>query len=258
MVRFFVKRTPMEFHVIVALSCLFIGLSKGGLGGPVPVAMLTPLLGLIMPPSQAVGIVLVPLLVGDVIAVRLYWGKWDIDRLKLLLPLAIVGVVLGGLLLVALANTGQNLILKRILGAFTLMVVIYKVGSGRLTALKYEPQRWHGRLAGFLAGFGSALANVGAPPYTAYMLLQRVDNPVMFLGTTSIFFAIVNVLKLPFVLSTSKVLDLHLLASILWALPIIPVGAWLGRKSLNVINPLVFERIMLVLLFILSVVTLLT
>ena len=35
-----------------------------------------------------------------------------------------------------------------------------------------------------------ALANVGAPPYTAYMLLQKIDDPVIFLGTTSLFFAL--------------------------------------------------------------------
>lgn len=248
----------MDFHIIVALACLFIGLSKGGLGGPVPVAMLTPLLSLIIPPSQAVGIVLVPLLVGDVIAVSLYWRKWDSARLKLLLPWAIIGIIIGGVLLITLANSGQNLVLKRILGAFTLLVVIYKVGSSQLTALKYEPRQWHGHVAGYLAGFGSALANVGAPPYTAYMLLQKVENPVVFLGTTSLFFAIVNILKLPFVLSTSKILDLHLLASILWALPIVPVGAWLGRKSLRIINPQVFEQIMLGLLFVVSLATLLT
>jgi len=58
------------------------------------------------------------------------------------------------------------------------------------------------------------------------------------------------------VLSNSKVLDLHLLASILWALPLIPVGAWLGRKSLGYVNAKLFERVMLALLFVLSIFTL--
>jgi uncharacterized protein len=248
----------MEFHIIVALAFLFIGLSKGGLGGPVPVAMLTPLLSLVIPSSQAVGIVLVPLLVGDVIAVSLYWRKWDSARLRLILPWSVVGIVMGSILLIVLANSGQNLVLRRLLGVFTLLVIIYKVSSSRLNTLKYEPREWHGRLAGYLAGFGSALANLGAPPYTAYMLLQKIDSPVIFLGTTSLFFAIVNLLKLPLALTNSKILDLHLLASIMWALPIIPVGAWLGRKALRVINPQVFEQMMLALLFVLSLVMLLS
>lgn len=246
----------MDFRIVVALACLFIGLSKGGFGGPVPVAMLTPLLSLIMPASQAVGIVLVPLLIGDVIAVSFYWRKWDMARVKLLLPAAIIGIIIGEILLISLANSGQNLVLKRILGAFTLMVVLYKVGSNQLKMLKYEPRQWHGHVAGWLAGFGSAVANVGAPPYTAYMLLQNVTDPVKFLGTTSLFFMLVNLIKLPFVLTSSNILDLHLLVSILWALPIIPLGAYVGRRFVNAINPKVFENMMLVLLFGLSIFTL--
>ncbi len=248
----------MDFHIVIALSCLFIGLSKGGLGGPVPVAMLTPLLSLIMPASQAVGLILIPLMVGDVIAVTFYWRKWDLNRIKLLLPMAIVGVFVGEFVLLSLANSGQNVIIKRLIGLFTIIVVIYKVSDSMISSLSYQHRPWHGHLAGWLSGFGSALANVGAPPYTAYMLLQKIDDPVIFLGTTSLFFAIVNIVKLPFVLSNSKVLDLHVLASILWALPLIPVGAWLGRKSLNYINPKLFERAMLVMLFLLSVFTLLS
>jgi len=256
-VRFFVNGRIMDFHIVVALSCLFIGLSKGGLGGPVPVALLTPLLSLIMPASQAVGIILVPLMVGDVMAVTFYWRKWDLSVVKLLLPAAVIGILFGSFVLISLANSGQNIIIKRLIGAFTLLVVIYKVGGNRLTGLAYQPRQWHGYLAGWLTGFGSSLANVGAPPYTAFMLLRKISDPVTFLATTAIFFAIVNAVKLPFVLSNPKVLDLHVLASILWALPLIPVGVWLGRKTVNYINAKVFEQVMLVLLFILSVFTLL-
>ena len=246
----------MDFHIVVALACLFIGLSKGGLGGPIPVAMLTPLLSLIMPASQAVGIILVPLMVGDMMAIAFYWRKWDLERIKLLLPAAVIGILFGAFVLLTLTNSGQNVVIKRLIGAFTLAVVIYKVTDSFLVAVDYKPQAWHGYLAGWLTGFGSSLANVGAPPYTAYMLLRKIDDPVQFLGTTALFFAIVNAVKLPFVLSNPKILDVHVLLSILWALPLIPVGAWLGRKAVNYINAKVFERVMLVLLFLLSVFTL--
>lgn len=242
---------PLGFYVIVIVACVFIGLSKGGFGGPVPVALLTPLMSLIMPASQAVGIVLIPLLIGDLIALRLYWGKWDPKQIRLLLPLSVLGVVMGGALLLILANNQQDALLRRILGAFTLLVVIYKVASSRISGLQYRSKPWHGRLAGWAAGFGSALANVGAPPYTAYMLLQGIQ-PVSFISTTSFFFAIVNFLKLPITLLSSNVLNPHLLLSILWALPIIPVGAYLGKQFVHRIDQAAFERMMLVLLFIMG------
>jgi hypothetical protein len=40
--------------------------------------------------------------------------------------------------------------------------------------------------------------------------------------------------------------------SVSWTLAIIPIGVWLGYKSILWINPKAFERLMLVALFLLS------
>jgi uncharacterized membrane protein YfcA len=241
----------MNFILLILLVALFIGLSKGGFGGPVLVSFITPLLSQIMPASQAIGLVLPLLLVGDLIALRIYWGQWEMRHVKLMLPLAIIGIILGGALLIFLADSKQDLLLRRILGAFTLLIVIYKVGSDALKRVAYEPRNWHGYVAGWASGFGSALANVGAPPFTAYMLLQEV-NPTIFMGTTTLFFAIVNFLKLPITLLSSNVLNVHLLASVIWVIPVIPVGTWLGSRFVKWVNPKIFERMMLFLLFAMS------
>jgi len=240
-----------EFAIVVIIAALFIGLSKGGLGGPVPVAMLTPLLSQVLPASQAVGIVLPLLIFADVIALRFYWQKWDWSLVRQMLPAAIIGVICGGILLLTLANSGQNLVLRRVIGVITLIVVIYKVGGGYLTKLEYQPRNWHSYLAGWASGFGSALANIGAPPFTTYMMLRKVA-PVPFIGTATLLFAIVNALKLPITLLSSRVLDLHLLLSILWVVPLIPVGVLVGRWGVKRMNPVHFDRLMLVLLFILA------
>lgn len=238
----------MSFIIIVILASLLIGLSKGGFGGPVPVAMLTPLLSLIMPAAQAVGIVLPFLIFADVFALYAYWKQWDVHQVRLMLPMGVVGVVMGSILLASLAQ--QDTLFRRILGVFTLIVVIYKVGSAWLTSVHYQPRSWHGYLAGWASGFGSALANVGAPPFTAYMLLQNT-NPTVFIGTTTLFFAIVNALKLPGVL-LAGVVSLHQIASIVWALPLIPLGVWLGHRFVRWVNPRAFEQLMLVLLLIMA------
>jgi uncharacterized membrane protein YfcA len=241
----------MNFTVIIVIGALMIGLSKGGFGGPVLIAMLTPLLTLALPAGQAVGIVLPLLIFGDIFAVWIYWKKWDIQQLKLLLPSAVVGIALGGVLLLSLVNANQNELLRRILGLFTLLVVLYKVGSSRLKSLQYEPHSWHGYLAGWATGFGSALANIGSPPFTAYMLLQDV-SPMSFLGTSSLFFAIVNLLKLPITLLNPHVLDVQQFLGIVWVLPLIPVGIWFGKKFAMWLNPAAFENFMLIILFLMS------
>src|SRR5207237_8498211 len=81
-----------------------------------------------------------------------------------------------------------------------------------------EPQRPSvpmGMVWGSLAGFTSTIIQVGAPPYQAHILPQRLDK-LTLIGTTIIFFALVNVMKLapsvalgqfsPLTLATSLVL----------------------------------------------------
>ncbi|NWF71273.1 MAG: sulfite exporter TauE/SafE family protein [Chloroflexi bacterium] len=227
---------------IMALATLMIGLSKGGLGGPVPISLIAPLLSQIMPVPQAVGITLPLLLFADIFALRTYWGTWDKRYIRLMLPIAVLGVVMGTWVLATL----PDLALRRVLGVFTLSAVLYKIASGSLKALAYSPRDWHAYVAGWASGFGSAVANVGAPPFTAYMLLQKID-PTPFIGTTTLFFAVVNALKLPGFLLAGTI-DVHQLIGVAWTLPIIPFGVWLGRKALQWINPRLFEWLMLSLL----------
>lgn len=240
--------------LVLVVAGLLIGLSKGGLGGPVPVALVTPLLSQIMPAAQAVGVVLPLLIFADGFALWAYWRQWEETYIRRMLPLGVVGVGMGVLLLAALAP--HDTLLRRVLGLFTLTIILYKTLGGRLTTIKYQPRAWHAYLAGWASGFGSALANVGAPPFTAYMLLQNV-SPHSFVGTTTLFFAIINLLKLPGFLGAG-VLDLQRLASLSWMFALIPFGVWLGRKVVSWINPHVFEWMMLAALFTASLALLLS
>ncbi len=231
----------MNDILILVLAALMVGVVKGGLG-PMPIALIVPLLSTTMPVAEAVGITLPLLIVGDWFALPVYWRKWDAPALRLMLPAAAAGVILG----VALLTTLPDDALRRILGLFTLLIAAYKLGSDTLSALTYRPRRWHGWLAGWGSGFGSALANAGAPPITAYLLLQRTA-PVTFVSTTIVFFLVVNLLKLPIFVATD-VIDGPRLLRTLWALPLIPVGVWLGKELLRRIDQKKFEWLMLALL----------
>jgi uncharacterized membrane protein YfcA len=228
----------MDSNLVIILAALLVGLAKGGLGGMAG-ALVSPLFSTIMPISTAVGLTLPLLMVGDLFALRFYWRKWDMKHIRLLLPAAVIGIVGGALLLTHLPDE----VLRRLLGLFSLMVVGYKIGSASLKSLSYAPHDWHGYVAGWTAGFGSALANAGGPPFTAYMLLQKVP-PLVFVGTSTLFFAIVNVLKLPIFL-TASVIDVPQLVGIAWALPLIPLGVWIGRSIVRRMDARVFEWFML-------------
>ncbi|HLA43408.1 MAG TPA: hypothetical protein VJZ27_08245, partial [Aggregatilineales bacterium] len=63
----------IERIIVILLAGLLVGLSKGGLGGPVPVTLTAPILSLIMPVSEAVALILPLLLFADIFALRFYW-----------------------------------------------------------------------------------------------------------------------------------------------------------------------------------------
>jgi uncharacterized membrane protein YfcA len=226
----------MTETLVIIIVALLVGLAKGGFG---PVGgLIVPVLSTQMPVSDAVGLALPLLIVGDWFAMRAYWRKWDTRHIKLLLPGAVVGIVFGLALLTSLSDDT----LRRVLGVFTLIVAAYKLASDSLANLAYTPRDWHGTLAGSTAGFASALANAGDPPITSYLLLQRLA-PMTFVATNVLFFATVNLLKLPAFL-VARVLDVHELIAIAWVLPLIPVGVGIGRYLINRISPKLFEWLM--------------
>jgi uncharacterized membrane protein YfcA len=227
----------MTFVVIITSAALLTGLTKGGLS-PMG-ALLMPLLSMVMPVSEAIGLMLPLLIVGDVFAVRAYWRTWDMIHIRRLLPAAVIGIVIGLLLLTNLSDEAM----RRILGIFTLALAAYKLGSESLKNVTYTPRPWHGIAAGSAAGFASALANAGGPPITSYLLLQKVP-PTAFVGTSVLFFAVINLLKLPAFLA-GGVTNIDQLIGVLWALPLIPAGVWAGRWLINHINQRLFEWLML-------------
>jgi len=234
--------SPLLILVIV-IVCVIIGLSKGGLGAAL-VVLCVPLLSLVMPVTQAISLTLPLLIFADVFALVAFWKLWDMHYVKLLLPPAIVGILIGTYVLASL----DELTLRRVMGVFVLIFVVYKVViEPRLLNATYQPQNWHGTLAGAISGFGSALANVGGPPFTIYMLFQPNVTPVAFAGTATLLFAIVNALKMPGLIA-AHIFDLNDLTSVLWALPLIPVGVFIGRWAVKRLNRRRFDQIMLAVL----------
>ncbi len=237
----------MEETIAFAVVAVLIGFSKGGLGGPVPVALTVPILTLIIEPQVAVGMILPLLLFADVFALYFYWRQWSRKYIALMLIPGLIGVLLGTFVLVDI----DAVTLKRSIGGLTLVALSFKIGSERLRRLAYHPRDWHGWIAGCASGFGSTLANVGAPPFTAYLLLQPKMTPRSFVGTTTLFFAAMNLTKLPSYIAIG-ILDLPQLVNIAWVFLIIPGAIALARALINRINQQTFEWIMMAPLIILS------
>ncbi len=206
-------------------AVIALGLAKGGFAGAGTVA--TPLVALVVPPFEAAALLLPILIVQDAISVFVYRRDWSARNLKLMLPGAAVGIGIAW----ALAMQVPEPIVRLIVGGIGLSFVL-NVWFGR----KPERSEGHGPSGvfwGAVSGFTSAFANAGGPPFQVYILPQQLPK-LTLVGTTTIFFAVVNWLKvLPYVALGNFSTDGILISLALMPLAIAAnfAGIWLVRVT---------------------------
>ena len=238
---------PVTFYVMTAIVIMIIGLSKGGLGGTLG-ALATPLMALVMPADQAVGLLLPILMLADIFAVAFHWKRWNSRFVWLLLPGSVVGVTIG---MYFITNVPGRL-LQIALGLIIVLFALYKFFEKRIQkSLTYKSRSWHGILAGTVAGFSSALAHTGGPPVSIYLLMQNV-TPGVFNATSAIFFFILNWIKVPYYWYAG-LFHWNQIVQIAWLLPLIPIGVWVGRWASSKLNKEVFDWIIVGLLLVAAV-----
>jgi uncharacterized protein len=183
------------FYLVAIPAVTLIGLAKGGFAGLGMIS--TPLLALVVAPLEGAAILLPILIVQDVISVWTYHRAWSAWNLKVLLPGSVLGVAAGWVFASHLSNAA----IEVTVGAIALLFVLYMWLGTALRAYlgrpPAEPRRPHpamGVLWGALSGFTSTLVQVGSPPFQIHILPQRLDK-LTLVGTTVIFFAILNLMK---------------------------------------------------------------
>lgn len=228
---------PAVFYMMLAFVAFLIGLAKGGFGGMLG-SLATPLLALVMPADQVIGLVLPILMVADLFAVAMHWRRWQGRLILLLLPGAIVGVTIGTLFI----TNAPTEALRLALGVIVLTFAVFKLFEKRVMKnLQYVAKNWHGLLAGTVTGFSSALAHTGAPPVSIYLLTQQVA-PQVFIGTSVLFFFILNWIKVPYYLY-ADLFDFARILKIFWVLPVVLAGAFYGRWLSDRFKKETFEKV---------------
>ena len=237
--------TPL-FWIAAITAVLILGVAKAGFGGGIGF-IATPLIALTISVADAAALLLPLLIIIDLLSIRHYRGSYDKPSLRLLLPSAIVGIILGALLFNGLRD--NDVLLRRALGLFAVLFVIYQVGrSALLGALEgHRPGRPVGVFLGVLSGFGSTLAHAGGPPATMYLLPQKLPRQ-LFAGTTVWFFTAVNLIKLvPY--GALGLLRMGNLVTILLLAPVAFIGVRLGIYLNRNFDELWFSRVIYLFLF---------
>ncbi len=213
--------------LVMLLAVLILGLSKGGFSG---IGMIsTPLLSLAVPPAVAAGILLPVLIFQDAVGVWFYRRTFDRGNLRLMLPAAVLGVLFGA----AMVSSVERAVFEVSLGGISVLFGVerlFRYFGGRPRPRRSGPVV--GLLCGALSGFTSMIAHAGMPPFQFYVLPQRLPRDV-FVGTSVMFYAVVNVVKLPFFLAIGQVTaGTALISAALVPLAFLSVslGIWLVRR----------------------------
>lgn len=214
---------PVAFWLAAVTTAVLIGISKAGFGGG-PGVIATPLLSLVIPVPEAAALLLPILLLADVFAVRHYYNQVDKPNLRAVLPWALLGIGLGALFFRQFSN--QERVLELGIGLIALGFVLYQVVRGRILQVveQKRPLPLITALLGTTSGFTSTLAHVGGPPMMIYLLPQKLPRN-LFVGTTAVFFFIVNLVKLiPYYL-----LGLLVVGNLTVTILLLP-ALWLGTR----------------------------
>jgi len=235
------------FLTVCVIAVFLVALSKAGLLGSLGVVGV-PLLSLVMPARDAAGMMLPVLLVMDAIAVWSYRKECDWGILRIMLPGAMVGTLIGWVLW---SFVSDSLVLLFV-GVITVLFILDAVFPIRkaLVGLSSPSTGW-GRFWGAFAGFTSFVSHTGGPPFQIYVLPQKLA-PALYSGTSAFFFAIVNTSKLVpyFFLGQLSVSNLELAALLA---PVAIVGVLIGVYLVRRISARFFYQIAYGLVFLLAI-----
>jgi uncharacterized membrane protein YfcA len=237
--------TEPQFYAVAIPAVIFLGLAKGGFSGVSMAA--TPLLALYLPPLEASALLLPVLICQDAISVRAYWREISVWNLKVLLPGAAFGMGLAWLF----ASRVSDDAIRILIGITALAFVLY------VWSRSGHPKRKAGTVSGGLfwgavSGFTSFASQGGAPPFQVYTLPQQMPKMV-FVGTTAVFFAAVNLMKILPYFMLAQFSSKNLVTSVA-LLPLAVAANFAGIWMVRSVPTALFYRLTYILLFILGLV----
>ncbi|MEG3144457.1 sulfite exporter TauE/SafE family protein [Sphingomonas sp. RT2P30] len=216
------------FWIAAIVAVIMLGLAKGGFAGMGALSL--PLIALTISPVRAAAILLPVLIVQDVVGVWAFRRSWDGYVLGWMLPGAVLGIALGYFFA---ASVSSDAVLGAV-GAVSILFGLYRLWGERRGGVPQVSRSpgWVGSLFGIASGFTSQIAHAGQPPFQLWVLPRRLPRDVL-VGTTAIFFAAVNWIKVPAYIALGQFTRANLTISAL----LIPVaiastlaGVWLVRR----------------------------
>jgi uncharacterized protein len=170
-------------------AAILVGLAKGGL--PIVGMLGVPILALVTSPIEAAGLLLPIYVVTDMFGLWAYRREYDRRNLAILIPASVFGVLIGW----ATATIVPEAWVTLLVGVIGIAYCVTNYLRRNVEIEKRPADVPRGLFWGTVTGFVSFVSHSGGPPFQVYVLPQKLPKMV-FAGTSTILFAIVNAAKL--------------------------------------------------------------
>lgn len=234
----------LTFWILAGVAAFVIGAAKGGLTS---VGMLAvPIMALAVSPVVAAGLLLPIYIVSDMFGLWAFRRDYSAINVKIMVIGATAGILIGW----GLATIVPEAYVRVIVGVIGIAFCVDRFLK-RKTEEAPRAATWpRGLVWGAITGFTSFVSHSGGPPFQVFVLPQRLPKMV-YAGTVTIVFAVVNLLKLPpyILLGQVRMENLGIVAGMaVFAV----AGVFAGLKLTRVIPERQFYAIVTVLLFLVS------
>jgi hypothetical protein len=230
------------FYAFAIPAVLLMAMGKGGFGGNLAVLAM-PVMAMSAPAVQAAAIMMPILIIMDAISIWAWRKTWSRTNIIIMLPAGIAGTFLGYLTAAHVSDAALRLIIGLLALAFCLQVWL-----SRAEDAPARPPDWgRGSLWSGVSGFTSFISHVGGPQLSIYLLPQKLPKEVLA-GTFTVYFTIINLIKLPGFFALGAMTPQNLATSAVLA-PLAAIGTVLGVWLVKRVSTELFYRIMYVVLF---------
>ena len=153
------------FFFTAVPAIILFGIAKSGLGGSMALISI-PLMTISMPLTTALGIILPILIFSDFIATYKYRKEFDLETLKLIVPFAAIGIIIGSF---TFSYFSEEL-LKFIIGLMGFLFAGHYFFFKKNKEAKSEKNLLKGGICSTIAGFTSFSVHAGGTPTSIYLL----------------------------------------------------------------------------------------
>ena len=219
----------IHYWMIFFACGILVGMSKTGVPGVSLIVI--PLLALIFGGKNSTGILLPILIMADAFGVMYYHRHAEWKHVLRALPWAILGVLIATIVGQYIDDEQFKLLIAIVIFAGLFLMIWRDMKK----SISVPDTWWFAAVMGLAGGFSTMIGNAAGPVMAIYLLALRLPKN-SYIGTTAWFFAIINLLKVPFHIFSWKTISLQTVVFDLTALPFVMIGAFVGIRIIKQIS----------------------